>query len=365
MSEFSTLYIAHKLARRGKQGKREVVLFEMRMCENIERLKYHLRAGTYKVGKYREFTIYDPKKRNIQALSYIDRIVQHSLCDNILGPYLDKRLIYDNAACRIGNGTHFAMDRLTKFMREYYKKYGSEGYILKCDIRKYFDSIYHPVLKDKISKMKLPEDIKALLYMIVDSYECTPERGLPMGNQTSQWFALYYLDGLDRQVKEQLGVKYYTRYMDDIIILHPDKESIKKILVAMTEYVEGELKLEFNEKTQIHHIRQGVQYLGFRFYLTENGKVIRLLRAQNKRKLRKRITKFGKMISNDQIDYTNLHNSLVSTRGHLLHGNTYNLRTRYFTELDNIIYTHDMEKADMQIAYLIETNNKPIQGGRA
>ena len=144
-------------------------------------------------------------------------------------------MIYDNAACRIGKGTHFAMDRLTKFMREYYKKYGSE---------------------------------------------------------------------------EQLGV----------------------------------------------------QYLGFRFYLTENGKVIRLLRAQNKRKLRKRITKFGKMISNDQIDYTNLHNSLVSTRGHLLHGNTYNLRTRYFTELDNIIYTHDMEKADMQIAYLIETNNKPIQG---
>ena len=105
--------------------------------------------------------------------------------------------------------------------------------------------------------------------------------------------------------------------------------------------------------------------MGFRFYLTENRKVIRLLRAQNKRKLRKRITEFGKMISNDQIDYTNLHNSLVSTRGHLLHGNTYNLRTRYFTELDNIIYTHDMEKADMQIAYLIETNNKPIQGGRA
>lgn len=120
-----------------------------------------------------------------------------------------------------------------------------------------------------------------------------------------------------------------------------------------------------NEKTQIHHIRQGVQYLGFRFYLTENRKVIRLLRAQNKRKLRKRITEFGKMISNDQIDYMNLHNSLVNTRGHLLHGNTYNLRTRYFTELDNIIYTHDMEKADMQIAYLIETNNKPIQGGRA
>ena len=126
----------------------------------------------------------------------------------------------------------------------------------------------------------------------------------------------------------------------------------------MTEYVEGELKLEFNDKTQIHHIRQGVQYLGFRFNLTENGNVIRLLRAQNKRKLRKRITKFGKMIANDQIDYMNLHNSLVNTRGHLLYGNTYHLRTRYFTELDNIIYTHDTEKADMQIAYLIETNKR-------
>lgn len=219
-----------------------VILYEMRLSEHIERLSYHLKGHTYRIQGYRKFRIYDPKEREIQALCYGDRIVQHSLCDNVLGPYLEKHLIYDNSACRKGKGTHFSLDRLTGFLREYNRKYGEKGYILKCDVRKYFNFIDHTVLKEKISRMALSEDVRWLLGTIVDSYECEPGKGLPMGNQTSQWFALYYLDGLDRLIKEKLRIKYYTRYMDDMILIHPDKNYLKECLHEMEIYLTKELK---------------------------------------------------------------------------------------------------------------------------
>ena len=125
---YESLYQAHKLARRGKQNTREVILYEMRLSEHIERLSYHLKGHTYRIQGYRKFRIYDPKEREIQALCYGDRIVQHSLCDNVLGPYLEKHLIYDNSACRKGKGTHFALDRLTGFLREYNRKYRYREY---------------------------------------------------------------------------------------------------------------------------------------------------------------------------------------------------------------------------------------------
>lgn len=274
ISNYESLYQAHKKARLGKQATREVILYETRLTENLEKLRFHLERHTYQIRGYRKFRIFDPKEREIQALSYGDRIVQHSLCDNVLGPYLERHLIYDNSACRKGKGTHFALDRLTCFLRKYYRSNGSNGYILKCDVRKYFNSIDHEVLRQKIRRMDLPDDVKWLLDKIIGSYEYEEGKGLPMGNQTSQWFALYYLDSLDRLVKEKLRIRYYSRYMDDMILIHPSKEYLQECLARMREHLEGELKLAFNEKTQIHAIRQGVDYLGFHFYLTETGKVI-------------------------------------------------------------------------------------------
>lgn len=323
---FENLYQAHKKSRRGKQNRREIINYELRLSENLQRLSYHLQRGIYRIKSYNRFIIHDPKTREIQSLSYGDRIVQHSLCDNVLGPYLDKRLIYDNAACRRGKGTHFAMDRLSGFMQEFYRKYGTDGYFLKCDIRKYFDSVDHEVLLNKIASMKLDSETKALLIMIVNSYEASLGKGLPMGNQTSQWFALMYMDGLDRLIKEKLKMKYYTRYMDDLILLHHDREYLKNSLKQMTEYVERELKLSFNEKTQIHHVRQGVDYLGFHFYLGENGKVIKTLRQSGKKRLKRRLKAFKRLYRDGRIELSDIQRSLVSCRGHLKYGNTWRLR---------------------------------------
>ena len=132
--DFENLYKAHKRARCCKRHKKDVILFEMNLAENLWKIKNSLESHTYKVSGYNKFMIFDPKEREIQALSYYDRIIQHVLCDEVLTPFFDKRLIYDNCACRIGKGTHFALKRLTQFFQQHYKKYGANGYILKCDI---------------------------------------------------------------------------------------------------------------------------------------------------------------------------------------------------------------------------------------
>lgn len=116
----------------------------------------------------------------------------------------EKKLIYDNAACRIGKGNLFAMERVCIFFRKYYVRYGTNGYVLKCDIRKYFDNIDHEILKYKLKSLIKDLEVLERLYLIIDSYEVTPGKGLPLGNQTSQWFALYYLDGFDRIIPEHI-----------------------------------------------------------------------------------------------------------------------------------------------------------------
>ena len=332
--DFQNLYNAHKKARCGKRHKKDVILFENNLSHNLWKIKMSLENHSYKIGKYNKFMIHDPKDREIQALSYSDRVVQHALCDEVLTPFFDKRLIYDNCACRIGKGTHFGLNRLSKFMHEHFKMYGSEGYILKCDIRKYFPSISHEVLKNRI-KMIIPDkNILNLLIHIIDSYEHLPDCGLPMGNQTSQLFALLYLDPVDRLVKEKLKIKHYIRYMDDMVLLSHDKLILKNCLEKMQYLVENDLQLSFNNKTQIFPIQNGVDFLGFHFYLTSTGKVIRKLRSSSKKRFKRRLQKLQKDYSCGKIEIKDINSSLASYSGHLSHGHTYKLKQKIFSTLN-------------------------------
>lgn len=147
-----------------------------------------------------------------------------------------------------------------------------------------------------------------------------------MGNQTSQWFALYYLDGLDRLVKEKLRIKYYTRYMDDMILIHSDRNYLKECLQEMECFLSGELKLAFNEKTQIHPIRQGVDYLGFHFYLTETGKVVRTLRQSSKKRLKRRLRNYRHAYAEGKMELEAISRSVAGCKGHLKHAHTYRLQ---------------------------------------
>ena len=219
------------------------------------------------------------------------------------------------------------MKRVTGFMREYYRNHGAAGYILKCDIRKYFDSVDHRIMYEILKQTGIfDEKLLWLFRMILGSYHTEFGKGLPLGNQTSQWFALIYLDRMDRIVKEKLRVRYYSRYMDDCVLIHQDREYLKECLAVMKEHIEKERKLEFNEKTQIMPISQGVDYLGFHFYLNDTGKVIRRLRTKNKVRMKRKLKRMKRAYACNKLQLEDIKRSLASYNGHLSHGHTYRLR---------------------------------------
>ena len=333
---FEHLMKAHKAARCGKRGNAEVIHFEADLLANLANLHQRLMNGTYHQTAYYHFTIYDPKVREIYALHYVDRIVQHCLCDNLLAPWFDRHVIYDNAACRIGKGTHFAMNRMNTFLHEHYRQYSAQGYILKCDISKYFNNIDHEILKGKLFRIFREERVQNLLSDIISSYEVTPGKGIPLGNQTSQWFALWYLDELDRYVKEQRGIKHYTRYMDDFILIHPNRVYLLETLRGM-ESILCKLGLTFNSKTQVFPISHGVEYLGWRFYLTDSGKVIRRIRKHSKTRWIHRLHKLQKEYATGILDFDKIKESLQSYRAHMRYGNTHQL---YCSVMKNVNFTH-------------------------
>lgn len=323
---FESLYEAYRLTKSGKGTKTEAIRFGLNLAENLWKLHDGLEDRSYRPGGYYHFTILEPKRREVYALRFPDRVVQHSICDNALRPWMDPRLIYDCAACRLGKGTHFAMDRLSGFMREFYKLHGTQGYILKCDIRKYFDNIDHEILKKKLRKFP-DKEILELMFKFLDAYHGDTGKGIPLGNQSSQWFALYYLDGVDRLIKERLHIKWYTRYMDDFLLIHEDREYLRHCLDEIKKLC-SELKLELNEKTHIFPISQGVDYLGFHFYLTETGKVVRRLRTSNKQRFKRKLRAFRHKYERGEIDLEDIDRSLASYHGHLKHGNTWNMQRR-------------------------------------
>lgn len=330
--DFQNLYKAHLRARQGKRNKQEVIQFEMKLAENLTKISSALKNRTYRMKGYYHFTIYEPKKREIYAAHYQDRVVLHCICDEVLNPILWKRLIYDNAACQKGKGTHFALDRFSLFLRKYYRKHGNQGYVLKCDIQKFFEHIDHEILKNELSKVIKDKDVQKLLFHYIDSYETPgrPGKGLPLGNQSSQGFAIFYMDRLDRFIKEELGLKYYVRYMDDWLILHHDRECLKVYLEKLNEFVREDLKLIMNRKTEIFSMTEGVEFLGWRFFLTETGRVIRRMRPQSRYRMKRKLKKMYAAYEAGEIPYERVRAGRDSYEGHMKHGDTYYLRKNVF-----------------------------------
>lgn len=319
---FENLYNAHKKCRRSKQHKGEVIRFETNISESIYKLQKELVAKRYKFGKYKEFLIYEPKERLIQAPPYRDRIVLRCFCDNVLIPKIEKRLINDNVACRKGKGTKYGIDRLKYFLqKEFFKNNDNKVYYLKCDIRKYFPSINHEILINRLKKIDFSDDEFWFINKIIKEQPDNLEKGLALGNQSSQWFALYYLDRIDRLVKEKLRVKGYVRYMDDFILIHRDKRYLQYCLEEINKVCNEKLNLELNQKTQIGIAYNGIDFLGFNHILTGSGKVIRKLRFSSKQRMRKHIKTMKKLKSKSIIDEEYINMRINSFKAHLKYSN--------------------------------------------
>ena len=322
VTDFHNMYRAFRKAKRGKGYKKSSARFNLVALDGIHSLIQQLQNKTYRVSDYTEFKVYEPKERTIQTSSFKDKVIQHSLCDNVIMPRLENVFIYDNCAAQKGKGTLFGLDRLSEQMQQFYEKYGFQGYILKCDITKFFYNISHRQLKDIVEyHFGYDSDVLWLCNLFIDS---TDGKGIPLGNQINQGFALLYLDGMDKLIKHELGIDYYGRYMDDFYLIHPSKEYLKYCLEVITSFLET-LDLTLNGKTQIFPFRNGVSYLGFHTYITDDGKAIRKLKNQNKRNAQRKFLRMAKLVADGKLPRGKFDASYGAWKNHISHGNCYQL----------------------------------------
>ncbi len=281
ITEVDNLLKAYYKACRGKRYKKSVITFSDNLYENILSLREKLISDTLEVGRYHYFRIYDPKERVICAASFEERVVHHAIM-NICHEYFERHLIYDTYATRKEKGIYVAIDKARKGMK-------TTGYVAKLDVKKYFDSISHAVLKTKLERLFKDKELLRLLNRIIDSYSTCDDRGIPIGNLTSQYFANYYLSFLDHYAKEVLRVPIYVRYMDDILVFGRDKTVVKEYVRKIKEYVSGELALQLKHEVLVS-TDLGVSFLGFSIY---KHKI--LLNRRSKIRLKRKVKKYGKL----------------------------------------------------------------------
>lgn len=335
--DFENLYEAWESARKGKRYRDDVLKFSADLEANLIDIQNHLIYGTYKVSAYRPFYVYEPKKRLIMALPFRDRVVQWAIYRN-LNPFYDKQFIYDSYACRIGKGSHAAADRLQYWLRQTERK-PQRYYYLKLDISKYFYKVDHAVLieilKRKIKDKRLvnlfstiinSEDTRFGLPAGVDPDMCAVEDrlanvGMPIGNLTSQLFANIYLNELDQLAKHKMGLHYYIRYMDDIVILHPDKQHLAVIKQEIEEFLFNELCLDLNKKTAIRPTSMGIDFVGFRIWASH-----RKLKKKTAIKIKTRLKYLFRAYNHGEVTKEELDRSIASYRGILKHCNSYKFK---------------------------------------
>lgn len=332
--DFKNMYKAYRKAKCGKGFKKSSAKFSVMALDGVNSLIEQLKNKTYKISAYNEFKVYEPKERLIKTTSFKDKVVQHSLCDNVILPKLQNIFIRDNCAGQKGKGTLFGLNRLSEQMLNFYSRYGHDGYILKCDIAKFFYNIPHEQLKDIVHyHFSYDKDICWLCDLFIDS---TEEKGLPLGNQINQGLALLYLDSMDKLITGELGIEYYGRYMDDFYLMHPSKEYLKYCLEVIAEFLKT-LDLNLNAKTQIFPFKNGVSYLGFHTYIASNGKVIRKLKNQNKRNAQKKYLKMAKLVAAGKLSIDKFNASYNAWKNHISHGNCYQLSISTDAKINKII----------------------------
>jgi len=298
---------AYRRARRDKRMTAGHLLFKEHAEANLALIGRIISEGSYIVAPYKTFTIFEPKAREIMALPFFDRVVQHALC-NVVEPIFDAVLMPMAAACRTGKGTHYGAIRAQSHMRQL----GQSGpvYCLKMDFRKYFANIDRGVLNREIRRKISCGRTLRLIETITPPQGC----GLPIGNLTSQLWANLYGHMFDRFLVHSLGVRFATRYMDDTVIFNTDPEQLKAWKVEIDQFVSHEMRLQFS-KWSIQPVSRGVNFLGYRIWPTH-----RLLRRDSVQRARRKIKALR-----SRGDEGALKRFLAAWTGHASWGDSHNL----------------------------------------
>ena len=319
---YEKLMQAHNFSKKGKVYRNEIILFNLKQEEYINWLYENIKNGRYKHGGYTVFYVTQPKLRKIEKSRYIDRIVHRWIVDNFLKEYYEKTYISTSYACIKNKGMHKACKDVQKAMKHCKNKW-QEYYILKMDVRKFFDNIdkdiLYRILACIINDYKLLKIIKQIVY----SNE--GKKGQPIGNYTSQTFANIYLNEVDQYIKHKLKCKYYFRYMDDGIILAKTKEEAKQILEKIKKFLKNKLELELNNKTQIFKNKQGVNFCGYKI-----NEYRLKIRDRGKQKLKKKVKYLTKQIKQGNISSKEANKYLCGHLGYIKIANTYSLEQKLF-----------------------------------
>jgi RNA-directed DNA polymerase len=273
------LRLADERARRGKRRSYGVKFHDRNRESNILKLHHQLKNKTFKTSPYEIFKIYEPKERDIYRLPYFpDRIMHHAVM-NIMEPIWMSIFTADTYSCIKGRGIHTCAAKLKKALQEDHQH---TRYCLKLDIRRFYPTIDHQILKDILSRKIKDKDVMWLLGEVIDS-----AAGVPIGNYLSQYFANIYLAYFDHWIKEDRKVKYYYRYADDIVVLAETKKELHQLFQEIRSYLEHNLKLEIKDNYQIFPVeKRGIDFVGYRFWHTHT-----LLRKRIKKNFAKAIAK--------------------------------------------------------------------------
>lgn len=331
--DFANLYEGYRAARCGKRGRREVARFEARVEDALFKLQDELREERYQPGGYRHFYIHEPKRRKISAAPFRDRVVHHALV-NVIEPIFERKFIHDSYACRVGKGTHRALDQCTAWVRQY-------PYVLQCDVAKFFPTIDHTLLLGVLERTIADPQVRRLCALIVGSGEGVLDsereprwlpgddlfaplrpQGLPIGNLTSQFWANVYLNELDQFVKRELKCRAYLRYADDFLLFHDDKATLQGWLGELRSFAAVRLRLHLHDtKCQVFPTRTGVPFLGFRHFGSH-----RRLKRPGVVRFRRRLRALQQAYSEGTISHERASASVQSWCAHAAHGDTYRLR---------------------------------------
>lgn len=321
VADMDNLMLAFYEAQRGKVCKCEVKAFRENLQEGLLDLRRELLQGEVQVGRYHTFTIFDPKQRQICAAAFGERVLHHALMQ-VCHKYFERHLIHHTYATRPGKGTYAALEEAHRCSVRY-------RYVAKLDVRKYFDSINHDILKRQLARLFKDRLLLEALYRIIDTHETSPGRGLPIGNLTSQYFANHYLSSLDHYVKEQLHVAAYVRYMDDMLLFGDDRWALAHQVLEVKRYTAERLLLE-QKPPLLVSTSQGVSFLGYRLQGQRIG-----LNSRSRNRFARKMGVYARLLDEGCWSETCYRDHIVPLLSFVQHGYTKKYRKRIMEKVES------------------------------
>ena len=322
---YENLEQAYKKARKHKTKKPYVLDFEKQRKNNLTMLRLELLFHAYKPKPLETFIIRDPKTRKISKSDFRDRVIHHALC-NIIGPLFEKSFIHDSYANRRGKGTSKAIERFEYFQKKVTKNATRQAFVLKADIRHYFDEVDQRILLQILQKKVKDPQVGWLIKKILGNYMRQEGKGMPLGNLTSQFFANVYLNELDQFVKHHLKVKFYLRYVDDFVILHQSQEELRNILQKINFFLQEKLCLQLHPtKSYIVPLHEGTEFLGLKFFLHH-----KIMKKKNIRRFYQKLDKFCTEYDAQKVAYDKLYDFLEGWLAYAKNANTFNRRSKVY-----------------------------------